>query len=88
VDWFAKAFVRAGVPGGHSHQLRDTFAVSLLLQSVPMESVSNALGHTSIKTTERYYAPWIKERQDLLDSTLLKAMNAPAPRIASGSEPG
>lgn len=72
-DWFHKAFVLAGMPHGHSHQLRDTFAVGLLLQRVPMEAVAKALGHTSIKTTERYYAPWIKERQDLLDVTILKA---------------
>lgn len=75
-DWFAKAFKRAGMPGGHSHQLRDTFAVGLLLQRVPLESVARALGHTSIKTTERYYAPWIKARQDLLDETLIAAMEA------------
>lgn len=72
-DWFHKAFVLAGMPHGHSHQLRDTFAVALLLQRVPIEAVAKALGHTSIKTTERYYAPWIKERQDLLDATILEA---------------
>jgi integrase len=65
---------RFGMPSGHSHQLRDTFAVGLLLKRVPLESVSRALGHTSIKTTERYYSPWIKERQDLLDETILAAM--------------
>jgi integrase/recombinase XerD len=74
VDWFHKAFKRAGIPGGHSHQLRDTFAVGLLLKGVPLESVAKALGHTSVKTTERYYSPWIKERQDLLDDTIMGAM--------------
>lgn len=73
IDWFHKAFLLAGMPHGHSHQLRDTFAVELLLQRVPLEAVAKALGHTSIKTTERYYAPWIKERQDLLDDTILEA---------------
>lgn len=72
-DWFHKVFVLAGMPHGHSHQLRDTFAVALLLQRVPIEAVAKALGHTSIKTTERYYAPWIKERQDLLDATIMEA---------------
>jgi integrase len=71
--WFKKTFKKIGIPQGHSHQLRDTFAVGLLLQRVPLESVSRALGHTSIKTTEKYYAPWIKERQDLHDQTLLAA---------------
>jgi integrase len=42
--------------------------VSLLLQGVSLESVSKPLGHTSIKVTERHYAPWVKARQDLLES--------------------
>jgi integrase/recombinase XerD len=74
VDWFSKAFAKIGMPDGHSHQLRDTFAVGLLLKGVSLEYVSKALGHTSIKTTERYYSPWIKERQDLLDEIILGAV--------------
>jgi integrase/recombinase XerD len=55
---------------GHmmSHRLRDTFAVDLLQKGVPLEEVSKLLGHTSIKTTEKSYAKWIKGRQDRLDS--------------------
>jgi site-specific recombinase XerD len=55
-----------------SHRLRDTFAVDLLQKGVPMEEVSKLLGHTSIKTTERHYAKWVKGRQDRLD-TLVSA---------------
>jgi site-specific recombinase XerD len=51
-----------------SHRLRDTFAVELLGNGVPMEEVSKLLGHTSIKTTEKHYAKWVKGRQDRLDS--------------------
>jgi site-specific recombinase XerD len=43
------------MPDGHHHQLRDTFAVGLLEKGVPMEVVSKALGHESIKTTEKHY---------------------------------
>lgn len=55
---------------GHmiSHRLRDTFAVDLLEKGVPLEEVSKLLGHTSIKTTERHYAKWVKGRQDRLDN--------------------
>lgn len=52
----------------HPHQLRDTFAVNLLKDGVPLEEVSKLLGHTSIVTTERSYAPWVQSRQDRLDS--------------------
>jgi integrase len=55
----SKTFDAAGLVGaGHmrSHRLRDTFAVYLLENSVPLEEVSKALDHESIKTTEKHYA--------------------------------
>jgi len=66
-----KLFRDAGVRSAGnmlSHRLRDTFAVNLLTEGVPMEEVSRLLGHESIKTTERHYAQWAKGRQDRLDS--------------------
>lgn len=66
-----QVFRAAGMPDGHPHQLRDTFAVRLLEQGVPLEEVSKLLGHESIKTTERYYAKWVKARQDRLDSLVV-----------------
>src|SRR5208282_22262 len=51
-----------------SHRLRDTFAVDLLEKGVPLEEVSKLLGHTSIRTTEKHYAKWVRGRQDRADA--------------------
>jgi len=69
---FRRAFKAAGMPSGHSHQLRDTFAVELLKQGVPLEEVSKLLGHTSIRTTEKSYAPWVTARQDRLNELVVR----------------
>jgi integrase len=54
----------------HPHMLRDTFAVELLLAGVPIDQVSILLGHASVKTTERHYAPFVKARQEQLVSSV------------------
>ncbi|MGB7465075.1 MAG: tyrosine-type recombinase/integrase [Candidatus Acidiferrum sp.] len=63
-DWQAKIrtlFDLSGIDKGEnfmvSHRLRDTFAVECLLAGVPLERVSILLGHSTIKVTERHYAP-------------------------------
>jgi len=35
----------------------------MLLAGVPMDQVSILLGHSSVKITERHYAPFVKARQ-------------------------
>jgi integrase/recombinase XerD len=60
----------AGVQGGHPHRFRDTLAVQLLLEGVPMDRVSILLGHSSVKITERHYAPWVLARQVQLEADL------------------
>ena len=78
-------FETAGLRSGHmvSHRLRDTFAVDLLQKGVPMEEVSKLLGHTSIKTTEKHYAKWVKSRQDRLDALVTGTWKQPKARRAS-----
>ena len=63
-------FRASGLPTGHPHQLRDTFACEMLASGVPLESVSKMLGHSSVKITEKHYAPWVKIRQDQLISVV------------------
>lgn len=51
----------------HPHRFRDTFSVELLKTGADLFTVQKLLGHTSIKTTERHYAPWVREFQRKLD---------------------
>ncbi len=55
------------------HCLRDTAAVEWLSAGIPLEEVSKLLGHTSVKTTEKSYAPWVTARQDRLDALVVAA---------------
>jgi integrase/recombinase XerD len=62
----------------HPHMFRDTFAVELLLAGNPIDQVSLLLGHSSVKITERHYAPFCKARQLQLTSAVK--------RVWSGSQ--
>jgi integrase/recombinase XerD len=67
---FKRLYEIAKVENGHMHRWRDTFAVELLLARVSLEQVSILLGHQSIKVTERHYAPWVKARQEQLETAV------------------
>jgi integrase/recombinase XerD len=70
-----RLFQFAGIRGGYAHRFRDTFAVELLLAGVPLDRVSILLGHSSIRITERHYAPWTRSRQEQIESDLRAAWN-------------
>jgi integrase len=57
----------------HPHMFRDTFAVELLLAGNPMDQVSLLLGHSSVKITERHYAPFCKARQQQLSAAVKRS---------------
>lgn len=70
-DWqrsLRKLFLLAGVPTGHAHRFRHTFATNLLLAGVPLDRVATLLGHTNSKITEKHYAPWVRARQEQLEA--------------------
>jgi len=79
----AKLFKLAKVKNGHAHRLRDTFAVELLQRGVPIERVSMLLGHSSIKTTEKHYNPWIRARQEQLEADVRGSWGADAGVLAA-----
>ncbi|NQV37558.1 MAG: tyrosine-type recombinase/integrase [Candidatus Marinimicrobia bacterium] len=59
----------AGIEGANLHSLRKSFG-SLLLQNgiADLYTISRLLGHTSIRTTEKYYV-------DLLDDNYRSSVN-------------
>jgi integrase/recombinase XerD len=86
-DWqrsLRKLFEIANVSGGHAHRFRDTFAVELLLAGVPIDQVTILLGHSSVKITEKSYAPWVKARQEQLEAAVMKTWPR-VPRLLAAS---
>jgi len=70
------AFKRAGLTDISSHNLRKTFATRLLNRGAAITDVQHMLGHTSVKTTERAYAAFVKNERfkqaiDLLDEPVV-----------------
>jgi integrase/recombinase XerD len=57
------------------HMLRDTFAVNLLLVGVPIHDVAILLGHTSVRTTEKHYSPFVMARQEQLTEYVRQAVS-------------
>lgn len=90
-DWqraLRRLFQLAGVPTGHAHRFRDTFAVELLLAGVPLERVSVLLGHQSIRVTERHYAPWVRARQEQLEADVRRTWGVdPVPFVPTKGTP-
>ena len=61
----------AGIEG-HPHMFRDTFAVGLLREGAELRTVQLLLGHKSIRTTEKHYAPFVVSMQRILDEAVSK----------------
>ncbi len=58
----------AGIQNGHPHRFRDTFATELLRNGASLHTVQLLLGHSSVRTTERHYAPYVLEYQRVIDA--------------------
>jgi integrase/recombinase XerD len=71
-----KVFVKAEIDDGHPHRFRDTAAVELLKAGVDIRDVQKFLGHSSLATTEKYYAPWNKRQQDIFGGKIKLAQQA------------
>ena len=61
---FKKEARRLGIPDIRFHDLRRTFGYNLIKQGRPIYEVSKLLGHSSVTTTERHYAPLLATEID------------------------
>jgi site-specific recombinase XerD len=82
--YLASVFKLAGVQRGHAHRFRDTFAIELLLAGVPLERVSVLLGHSSVRITEKHYAPWVRARQEQLEADVMRTWGRDTLVLAAG----
>ena len=54
---FKKEVRRLGIKNARFHDLRRTFGLNLIKQGMSIYKVSKLLGHKSVSTTEKHYAP-------------------------------
>src|SRR6266487_3892172 len=54
---------------------RSLQTVERRMTGVPLERVSVLLGHQSVKVTEKHYTPWVKARQEQLESDVRRTWN-------------
>lgn len=64
---FKTACNKAGIENFRFHDLRRTFATTLLYNNVNIVTISNMLGHSSIMMTERYLANDSKKELDAIN---------------------
>lgn len=64
-DW-SEALAGTGIKPRNPYQLRHTFATLALEQGVPLELLTEQMGHRDIRTTKRYYAMHRKPSSDRL----------------------
>lgn len=76
----------AGVSNAIPHRFRDTFSVSLLESGADLRTVQLLLGHTSIKTTELHYAPFVPTMQQRLTDAVSVLHFSGAPLAVDASK--
>jgi integrase/recombinase XerD len=84
---FKKLFDATGIPDAIPHRFRDTFAVTLLEEGVPLRAVSQALGHKSEAVTQRHYADWSQKQQDQMDDYIASGWAKRKKSQASSKKP-
>jgi len=73
---FTNACRRAEIKGLTFHDLRHTFASRLVEKGIDLITVKELLGHSSVKTTERYTHTLKKEKERAVETLIEKAAKA------------
>jgi integrase len=63
-----RLFRLANIPDGCAHRVRHSFAKRYLDSGVAPERLSVLMGHRNAAITMRYYAHWLRERQEQLET--------------------
>ena len=81
---FRRAREKAGMADVHYHDLRHSCATILLSLGVPLDVVRDILGHSTIKTTERYAHALVHRQREALQKlgALHQALTPEATRAA------
>lgn len=84
---FRRAREAAGMPEVHFHDLRHSCATILLSLGTPLDVVRDILGHTSIKTTERYAHALVHRQRSALEGlgALVALHQHPAPETTKAA---
>jgi hypothetical protein len=59
-------------------------SLGCLQRGVALERVSILLGHQSVKVTERHYTPWVRARQEQLESDVRRTWDTDLVAFAEG----
>ncbi|HXA25590.1 MAG TPA: tyrosine-type recombinase/integrase [Acetobacteraceae bacterium] len=69
--------VLLGIEGSlRPHRFRDSFAVNMLNLGLSLEDVRRMLGHRTIATTQKYYAPYVLGMQEAVENRQAAAKQA------------
>lgn len=78
--WWNVALEELGIDRHRAYATRHSFASHLLKMGVPTSTITKQLGHSTVRTTERFYLGDIPDadgsNSDLIDRLLMEQMNA------------